>query len=146
MLQHIVDSSVFFIAHYGTRHQRCSITSNTINLAGPLMNQRLSMLFFLKTDIERVFDLKKARALKTRRDAAVGVLGAVMLRFAASRDVRWAMPFSTMTPANRHIVWDRIVTTRQFRATNPPNIPFPPGWEPLNAVDMQYAQAHQHMF
>jgi hypothetical protein len=145
VLQFIVTSGVFFIAHSGSRHQRCSFTSNSINLAGPLMNQRLNMLFFRMTDIEKLFDLKKARALKLRRDNAISLLGAVFMRRNAERDINWAMPFTTMTPSNRHIVWDRIVTTRQFRATNALHVMYPPGWEPLNAVDMQYAQAHQHL-
>ena len=103
------------------------------------MAQRLNMIFFLRRDIERIFDLKRAAEIKQARDQAAAVIGGAILRIAHTRDIRWALPWSTMTPPKRQTIWERMVTTRHYRALHPIHRSFPDGWSPLSAAEMQYA-------
>lgn len=141
VLERLVEEKVFFFTHRGTRQQRLAVTSEPINLMGPLMNQTLNMVFFLKTDIERAFDLAKARERKLREERAAVAIAAAVLRRAIMRDIAWALPWSTMTADTRAVVWERVSAARLHRVRVPmlPALP----WTPLNAAEFQYAQAHQ---
>ncbi len=135
---------IFFIANTGAHRQRCEFTSSPINLAGTAMEGRLNMLFFLTADVHKVFDLKRAYDIKLRKDAARSLLGAIILRRISTRDITWALPWSGMTPVKKHLIWDRIISTRHSRTTNPQHIMYPGGWEPLSSSEMQMAQARQY--
>ena len=95
ILQYIVEDcpEVHYFTQSGTRHQRVAFTSDPMDLAGPKMIQKLNMIFFLKRDIARVFDLKKAAERKEQRDNAAGVIGGAVLRLTQVRDIKWALPW-----------------------------------------------------
>ena len=95
ILQYIVEdcTEVHYFTQSGTRHQRVAFTSDPMDLAGPKMIQRLNMIFFLKRDIARVFDLKKAAERKEQRDNAAAVIGGAVLRLTQVRDIKWALPW-----------------------------------------------------
>lgn len=95
LLQHIVEScpDVYYFTHIGTRHQRLAVTCDSKDLDGPKMNQKLIMIFFLKSDLERIIDFKAAAEHKKSRDMAASVIGAALLRRAGTRDTQWALPW-----------------------------------------------------
>ena len=98
------------------------------------------MLFFLKTDLDKVFDLEAARAIKARKDAARAYIGKWIVARMTTRDITWVKEW---TDATRFLVWDRIINTRLFRIAHPQQIMYPAGWEPLGGEEMRQAQAHQ---
>ena len=134
---------VFFFTHRGTRYARCNITSNPINLAGPLMNQALNMIFFRKSDLNQIFDLNKVKALKQLRERAIVIIRAVVLRTMAQKEIAWALPWETMTPVQHRTIWERIIVKKHQRACNPMLIVYPQEWDHLNATQFQFAQAHE---
>lgn len=134
---------VFFFTHRGTRHSRCTITSNPINIAGPLMNQTLNMLFFRKSDLNKIFDLDKAKALKHLRDHSINLIRAFFARAMVKKEFAWAMPWNTMTPIKQRTIWERLIAVKHQRACNPMLIVYPGGWDHLNAAQFGYAQAHE---
>ena len=95
ILQYIVEDcpEVHYFTQSGTRHQRVAFTSDPMDLTGPKMIQKLNMIFFLKRDIARVFDLKKAAEHKKQRDDAAAVIGGAVLRMTQVRDIKWALPW-----------------------------------------------------
>jgi hypothetical protein len=95
VLQYIIEDcpEVYYFTQSGTKHQRIAFTSDPKDLDGPMMSQRLNMIFFLKRDIERVFDLKKAAEYKKLRDNAAAVIGGAIMRLTQVRDVKWALPW-----------------------------------------------------
>jgi hypothetical protein len=95
VLQYIIEDcpEVYYFTQSGTKHQRVAFTSDPKDLDGHMMSQRLNMIFFLKRDIERVFDLKKAAEYKKLRDDAAAVIGGAIMRLTQVRDVKWALPW-----------------------------------------------------
>jgi hypothetical protein len=207
ILQYIVEEcpEVHYFTQSGTRHQRVAFTSDPMDLTGPKMIQKLNMIFFLKRDIARVFDLKKAAERKKQRDNAAAVIGGAILRLTQVRDIKWALPWyflcflcfrllpllpllplaasassasaccisasacclcflcfrllhllhlcfrllhltaagrSTMTQQKQTTIWERMISTRHYRANNPIQYAYAEGWTPLTALEMQFAAGY----
>ncbi len=47
-----------------------------------------------------------------------------------------------MTAQTRTTIWERLISTRHYRAINPIQCAYPEGWTPLTPAEMQYAAGY----
>jgi hypothetical protein len=47
-----------------------------------------------------------------------------------------------MTQQKQTTIWERMLSTRHYRATNPIQYAYADGWTPLSALEMQYAAGY----
>jgi hypothetical protein len=59
-----------------------------------------------------------------------------------SLDAQAASGRNTMTQQKQTTIWERMLSTRHYRATNPIQYPYADGWTPLSALEMQYAAGY----
>ena len=47
-----------------------------------------------------------------------------------------------MTQQKQTTIWERMLSTRHYRANNPIHYAYAEGWTPLTAIEMQFAAGY----